>query len=126
MVKGIGVDIVEIQRLQRIRERFGERFAQRLLSETEFAQFEQRRHSIKFLASRFAAKEAASKALGTGMAQGISFKSIEVVNDELGKPSLQFHDAAQERLEQLQASNVQLSLSDEQHYAVAMVVIESS
>jgi len=125
MIFGIGVDIVEISRFERIKQRFGDRFVQRLLTQRELAQYHKRNGSINFIASRFAAKEAASKALGTGIAQGISFKSIEVVNDEQGKPKLQFHDAAKALITKHNVRQPLLSLSDEKHYAVAMVVLEA-
>jgi holo-[acyl-carrier protein] synthase len=125
MLFGIGVDIVEISRFERIKQRFGDRFANRLLTEQEFLQYQRRNYSMNFLATRFAAKEAASKALGTGIAKGISFKSIEVVNDEQGKPQLKFHGVASEFLKQYNIQQNMLSLSDEKHYAVAMVVMES-
>ncbi|MDJ0881595.1 MAG: holo-ACP synthase [Gammaproteobacteria bacterium] len=126
MIYGIGVDVVEIQRFNRIKNRFGDRFVQRLLTEKEMAQYDLRHQSIQFVATRFAAKEAASKALGTGIAKGLSFKSIEVYNDQQGKPQLQFYDAALEIVEKQQISQAFLSLSDEKHYAVAMVVLEVS
>ncbi len=125
MLFGIGVDIVEINRFQRIRERYGNRFASRLLTNQEFEQYQRRHFSLNFLATRFAAKEAASKALGTGLAQGIGFKSIEVVNDDQGKPQLVFHGVAKEKIEGLNICQSLLSLSDEKHYAVAMVVLEA-
>jgi holo-[acyl-carrier protein] synthase len=124
MLFGIGVDIVEISRFQRLMDRYGERFAQRLLTPGEYEQFRRRHFSLKFLATRFAAKEAASKAMGTGLSQGISFKSIEVENDEHGKPLLRFHGIAAQFIENNRIHQSLLSLSDEKHYAVAMVVLE--
>lgn len=126
MVFGIGVDIVEIQRFQRMFDRFGERIARRILTPAELQQFEKRHCSLTFLASRFAAKEAASKALGTGIARGISFHNIEVVNNEQGQPQLKFHGRAQAQAEQRGIQRALLTLSDEKHYAVAMVVLETS
>lgn len=125
MISGIGVDIVEINRFKRMLERFGDRVARRLLTPREFEQFQQRNNSLRFLATRFAAKEAASKALGTGIAKGIGFHSIEVMNNTDGQPQLEFHDAALELVQQRNLQQCLLSLSDEKHYAVAMVVLES-
>jgi holo-[acyl-carrier protein] synthase len=125
MITGLGVDIVEISRIQKLLDRFGEKIAHRLLTEQEFAKFKQRNSSATFLASRFAAKEAASKALGTGISGGMSFRSIEVVNDERGKPELHLHDVAFSLGQQQKITRSLLSLSDEKHYAVAMVVMES-
>lgn len=125
MVFGIGVDIVEINRFQRMVERFGDRIAIRLLTPREFNQYQQRNNSLSFLASRFAAKEAASKALGTGITKGIGFHTIEVVSCESGKPDLLFHDAALELVKLHRIERSLLSLSDEKHYAVAMVMLET-
>jgi holo-[acyl-carrier protein] synthase len=126
MIVGLGVDIVEIQRINKLLERYGDRFANRLLTRREFKQFEYRKNSATFLASRFAAKEAASKALGTGIARGVNFHSFEIVNDEQGKPQLLLHDQAWDLSQQLNISNSLVSLSDEKQYAVAMVVMESA
>ena len=126
MICGIGVDIVEIDRVQKLLHRFGDRIAHRLLTDGEMAAFKKRNGSAAFLASRFAAKEAASKALGTGIAKGIGFHSIEVVSGPDGKPELVFHEKAHELLQQRSIDNGLLSLSDEKHYCVAMVVLESA
>lgn len=123
MLAGIGVDIVEINRFQRMIDRFGDRITRRILTDQELKQFKKRNNSLTFLATRFAAKEAASKALGTGIAKGISFHSIEVINNENGGPELIFHGAASDLLKQRNIGQVMLSLSDEKHYAVAMVVL---
>jgi len=125
MIAGIGVDIAEIARFKQMLERYHDRIVTRILCAAEQAQFERRNRSARFLASRFAAKEALSKALGTGIAQGIGFHSIEVVNDDLGKPCLQLHGAAKTLIEKRGIQQALLSLSDEKHYAVAMVVLES-
>ena len=126
MLAGIGVDIAEIARFDRMLERFGDKIAARILTERELEQFRKRNRKASFLALRFAAKEAASKALGTGIAKGIGFHTIEVVNNSAGKPELVFHAAASELLQQRGVTQVMLSLSDERHYAVAMVVLESA
>jgi holo-[acyl-carrier protein] synthase len=125
MITGLGIDIVEIARIQKLLNRFGQRFAHRLLTEQEFAKFQKRNGSATFLASRFAAKEAASKALGSGISGGMNFHSIEVVNDERGKPELRLHDAALLLSQQQNISRSLISLSDEKHYAMATVVLES-
>jgi len=124
MISGIGVDIAEIARFQRMQDRYGDRIARRLLTEQEFQQYKKRNCSASFLALRFAAKEAASKALGTGIARGIGFHSIEVVNDALGKPNLQFYSKASQLITDRKITRAMLSLSDEKNYAVAMVVLE--
>lgn len=125
MISGIGVDIAEIARFKVMLERYGDRIVNRLLTPLEALQFDKRGRSLSFLAMRFAAKEAASKALGTGLSGGIGFHSIEVINDQNGKPSLLFHNKAGALLEQKNITRSFLSLSDEKHYAVAMVILES-
>ncbi|MCK5665207.1 MAG: holo-ACP synthase, partial [Thiotrichaceae bacterium] len=116
--------IAEIARFKTMVERFGDRVGNRILTTQEFQQYQKRKNSLSFLALRFAAKEAASKALGTGIASGIGFQCIEVVNTEQGKPELVFHGAAKELIQRRNISSTFLSLSDEKHYAVAMVVVE--
>lgn len=124
MILGIGVDIAETIRFSVLYDKYGERFARRILTDNELIQFQRRKHPALFLASRFAAKEAAAKALGTGFDQGVGYKSIEVKNDSYGKPSLCFYRVALQLIEERQISRVFLSLSDEKHYVVAMVVLE--
>ena len=87
-------------------------------------QLQTRSHPERFIATRFAAKEAAVKALGTGFDLGVGYKSIEVKNNDNGKPELYFHDAALEIIKQREISSAHLSISDEKHYVVAMVVLE--
>ncbi len=126
MIAGIGVDIAETDRFVALYKRYGERFTQRILTSYEQKQLQEKPCPEKFLATRFAAKEASVKALGTGFDQGIGYKSIGVRNDESGKPELYFHGAALELIRQRQISRTHLSISDEKHYVVAMVVIEYS
>jgi holo-[acyl-carrier protein] synthase len=126
MLAGIGVDIAETARFERLQQRFGDRIARRILTGREFERYLERHRSATYLASRFAAKEAASKALGTGIARGIGFHDIEVSNNEDGKPELHFHRQAAELIRQRGIRQSLLSLSDEKHYAVAMVVLETA
>ena len=123
MIHGIGTDIVEIQRIQDGLDRNGDRFAQRILSEAEYASYKQHANGVAFLAKRYAAKEAAAKALGTGFRDGLSLRHIEVINNELGKPELIFHDYALELVQRMGVLEAHISLSDERHYAVAYVVL---
>jgi holo-[acyl-carrier protein] synthase len=125
VIAGIGVDVVEIRRIERLLDRFGEKFADRILTRFEKKAWRQRNSRVQFVASRFAAKEAASKALGTGIAQGVGFHDIEVFNDERGQPQLRFHAVADRLVAQADIRRSLLSLSDERHYCVAMVVLES-
>lgn len=120
---GIGTDIVQIERIKESVEKLSERFVNRILTGQEQAIYEQRNQSLVFLANRFAAKEAVSKALGTGIAQGIRFTDIEILPDELGAPTVQLHGKALERLRKLSGTQVKISLSDERDFAVAFAVV---
>ncbi|EJG0864207.1 holo-ACP synthase [Vibrio parahaemolyticus] len=124
-ILGLGTDIAEIERIEKALGRSGEPFAQRILSENEMAKFSQLKQQGRYLAKRFAAKEAASKALGTGIAQGVTFHDFTVSNDELGKPVLMLSGVAQKMAQTMGVNHVHLSISDERHYAVATVILES-
>lgn len=132
MIKGIGTDLVELARIEQLIARQGDAFAKRLLADVEWDDYqaclrfsEQHPHSaqqVKFLAKRWAFKEALAKALGTGIAQGISFKQLVLCHDELGKPLASLNGAALARADSLGISDWQVSISDERHYAVAFVI----
>lgn len=124
MIKGIGVDIVDIGRIEEAVERWGSRFLKRIFTSAEIERCKQRARPAQCLASRFAAKEAFAKALGLGMRKGLRWRDIEVVQDHLGKPSLQLHNQAKELLEATEAKRTWLSLSDERESALAVVVLE--
>lgn len=125
MILGIGTDIVQIDRIEAALQRQGERLAKRILTPREQAHFDGHSQPARYLAKRFAAKEAAAKALGTGIAQGVSFQHFEIDNDALGAPQLSFSGEAA-KLQSLRGIKaLHLSLSDERDYAVAMVVLES-
>ena len=123
MTIAIGTDIVEIQRIASALERQGDKFVQRILTESEMAEYQARGNSVAFLAKRFAAKEAIAKALGTGIGRGISFQHMVVSNNAEGAPQVELQANAAERLKQLGGTNVLLSLSDEKNYALAYVAI---
>ena len=123
MTIAIGTDIVEIQRIASALERQGDKFVQRILTESEIAEYQARGNSVAFLAKRFAAKEAIAKALGTGIGRGISFQHIIVSNNSDGAPQVELQANAAERLKQMGGSQVLLSLSDEKNYALAYVAI---
>ena len=124
MIYGIGTDIVHIQRIAESLSRFGDRFAQRILSEAEMSGFLASKRQAHFLAKRFAAKEALAKALGTGFRDGLSLRDIGVDNDHLGKPLLVFTPRAEQKLRDFGVGTAHLSLSDEQDYAIAFVTLE--
>ncbi len=126
MIVGIGTDIIEVERVQTMLDKHGDRLPRRILTDTEFKRYEQAPQKVSWLAKRFAAKEAASKALGTGIAEGVSWKHIEVENDALGAPRLVLLEVALARAEQLGANRFHLSLSDERAFAVAYVILENA
>ncbi|MFQ5612621.1 MAG: holo-ACP synthase [Anaerolineae bacterium] len=117
-MKAIGVDIIEVARVARTIERFGERYLNRVFTEQELAYCGGR---LPSLAVRWAAKEAVGKAFGTGIGD-VAFKEIEVVCDGRSKPSLRLHGAAQTLARELGLENIQVSLSHTRDYAVAFVI----
>ncbi len=123
MILGIGTDIVEVVRMAQGIERYGERFAKKILSKSEFSTYQQHVNPAAFLAKRFAAKEAVVKALGCGFRDGISMKDISVSNDALGKPVITLEGKAQGKADNLAAGDILLSLADEKKYAVAYALI---
>ena len=125
MIIGIGVDIVEVARVDALQQKFGERFARRILTEDELDEYRERRDGSSYLATRFAAKEAVAKACGTGIGAQLGFHSMQIDHDNLGKPLLRFLESADQLVQRLQIRNALVSLSDEKHYVVAMAVLES-
>ncbi|AXT71820.1 holo-ACP synthase [Vibrio sp. dhg] len=124
-ILGLGTDIAEIERIEKALDRTGESFALRILCEEEILKFSQLKQKGRYLAKRFAAKEAASKALGTGIAKGVTFHDFCVTNDDLGKPVISLSGTALQIAQKLGVNHVHLSISDERHYAVATVILES-
>ena len=122
MIVGIGVDMVELARVERGLARFGERFAGRILSSRERAAV----HGSAgvYLASRLASKEAAFKALGTGWARGVTWKDVEVLNRASGAPELCLRGGALARLREIGGQKTHISLTHTREHAVALVVIE--
>jgi holo-[acyl-carrier protein] synthase len=125
MIVGIGVDIAETDRVRRLAEKYGQRFARRILTDDELVEFERRHRPIKYLVSRYAAKEAVAKALGTGIGGQFGFHSVQIDRNGQGKPVLRFLGDAIELVAGMNVTSSLISLSDEKHYAVAMVVLES-
>lgn len=130
MIVGIGTDIVEVARIEAIVARRGNAFAERILTADEMTGLSTQHSPARYIAKRFAAKEAALKALGTGLRNGIRWADLEVTHDALGKPLLRLAGAAQQRLIALQGASAEIAshitLSDEQRYVVAFVIIERS
>ncbi|MFM2479498.1 holo-ACP synthase [Celerinatantimonas sp. MCCC 1A17872] len=121
-IVGLGSDIVQIERLN---PQLQPRLAKRILAESEYATWLESSRPGPFLAKRFAAKEAAAKALGTGIAKGVSFQDFIVENDALGKPYLTVQGKAAQLSVALGVSRWFLSISDERDYAMAVVICES-
>ncbi|MEH6798277.1 MAG: holo-ACP synthase [Halopseudomonas sabulinigri] len=122
MIRGIGTDLVLVSRIEAVLERQGERFAKRILTVAEFQRFATHRQPARFLAKRFAAKEAILKALGTGLAGGLSWQHMQIHNDAAGAPLVQLSGVAAQRLQQGGGGRMLLSLSDEREQALAFVV----
>ncbi len=129
MIVGIGSDLSDIRRLQASLDRFGERFTQRVFTEVERARSERKGDRAASYAKRFAAKEACSKALGTGMRRGVFWRDMGVVNLPSGQPTMKLTGGAAERLAALIPAGMEpfihVSLTDDHPYAQAFVVIEA-
>ncbi len=126
MIFGIGTDIVRVARIREDLTRFGDRFAERILTATELQEFHQNANKANFLARRFAAKEAVAKALGTGFRKGVQLRDIEVTHDTQGKPMLEFHGQTQLFVQEKRIAVAHISLADEQDNAVAFVTLETA
>jgi holo-[acyl-carrier protein] synthase len=131
MILGIGADICDIRRIEKAIARHGARFLERVFTETERAKASRRIESIQAAtyAKRFAAKEAASKALGTGFRRGVFFSNLAVVNLPGGQPTLEMSGGSAERLRQItpagMKAQVHLTMTDEYPYAFAQVMISA-
>jgi holo-[acyl-carrier protein] synthase len=124
MVIGLGTDLVEIERIRRSVERFGERFLQRVYSEGEIAYCMRKKNFAESFAARFAAKEAGAKALGTGISYGVSWTEFEVVRERSGKPVLRLSGRAAEIAARLGVVRTALSLTHTKGMALAVVLME--
>ena len=125
MIVGIGVDILETPRIQEALERHGERFCKRLYTPGEIAYCEKFKNRAERYAARFAAKEAAFKALGTGWGKGVRWLDVEVINQPSGKPELALTGRAEQVARQLGATRTAVSISHAERYVVAQVIFES-
>ena len=126
MIYGIGTDIVEYARIEKIFARYGARFAGRVLSERELPEYRSVANPSRLLAKRFAAEEAFAKAVGSGMREPVTMRRIGVTHDGLGKPVLQFDETLRAYLAQLGINGHHVSVSDERDMIVAFVVLESN
>ena len=124
-ILGIGTDIVALDRIEKLFEKHPERFPERILTTYELEEMQKLNNPVHFLAKRFAVKEAASKALGTGIAKGVQFVDFEVRHDDLGKPELRVYNHAENIMRKKNIHSSHLSISDEKRYAVAYVIFET-
>lgn len=125
MIYGIGIDVIEPHRVARLIDRYGERFTRKVLTPVEWAGFERTARPVLFVANRFAAKEAFSKAMGTGFRYPVTLQCISVVQNRAGKPSLEFHPKLDEMIRKRGIVSHHLTISDESSLACACVVLES-
>ena len=125
MILGTGIDIIEVERIRNSHERFGERFLKRILRPAEIEYCLSHKRPAPFLAARFAAKEAVSKAFGTGIGGQVGWQDIEVGRKPSGEPFVILHDGGLRLLEQKAGRIIHLSLSHTDTYAAAMAILES-
>ena len=129
MILGIGNDIIDIRRIEQSLERFGDRFVQRLFTEAEQRRSERRKLRAASYAKRFAAKEACSKALGTGLRQGVFWRDMGVANLPSGKPTMKLTNGALARLEKItpegMSAQIDLTITDDFPTAQAIVIISA-
>ena len=129
MIIGIGSDLIDIRRIEATLTRHGERFTQRVFTEIERQKSDKRKNRAASYAKRFAAKEAMSKALGTGLSNGVFWRDMGVVNDRFGKPSMQLTNGAAKRLELMvplgKQPHIHLTITDDFPLAQAFVIIEA-
>lgn len=129
MIIGIGSDLIDIRRVEKTLERFGSRFIDRIFTDIEKAKSERRRQRAASYAKRFAAKEACSKALGTGLSRGVFWRDMGVVNLPGGKPSMHLTNGAAARLERLtpagMIAQIDITITDDYPLAQAFVVISA-
>ncbi len=126
MIYGIGTDIVSYARIKSLHEQYGERAAQRMLSDSELDEYSRAADPARYLMKHFAAKEAFAKAMGTGLRAGVTLRRITIAHDELGKPLLSFDEVLSNYVANLGVTRHHLSISDEKDAAVAFVVLEKS
>jgi holo-[acyl-carrier protein] synthase len=126
MIYGIGIDVVEPRRIARLMEKYGERFARRVLTPLEWPFYLKTGKPVLFLSNRFAAKEAFSKAMGTGFRYPVTLQCISVVQNPAGKPGFAFHPRLEELVRDRRIISHHLTISDEQNLACACVVLEAA
>jgi holo-[acyl-carrier protein] synthase len=125
MIVGTGIDIAEVPRIGQAIERFGERFLQRIFTAGEIRYCDSKANRVERYAARFAAKEAAMKALGTGWNHGVRWRDCEVVRAPGGRPTMTFHGKAGEFAAKMGVNNIALSLTHTTEQAIAQLILES-
>ena len=125
MIVGTGIDIAEVPRIGQAIERFGERFLQRIFTAGEIRYCDSKANRVERYAARFAAKEAAMKALGTGWNHGVRWRDCEVVRAPGGRPTMTFHGQAGEFAAKMGVKNIALSLTHTSEQAIAQLILES-
>ena len=123
MIYGIGTDLVRVARMQENINRYGDKFARRVLTRHEFDEYRVHQQPAHFIARRFAAKEATAKALGIGFSNGLSLRHIGIRHDDLGKPYIEYSGKGKELCRQYGISDSHLSIADESDYAIAFVTL---
>lgn len=124
MIVGIGVDIISVKRIRSAVERHGDRFTRKLFTPAELAYCRARTRQYEHMAGRFAAKEAVAKAIGTGVAHGVSVREVEVVNNPDGKPDIVLHGRTERIVADRRIRNIHVSLSHTEEFAVAYAIAE--
>jgi holo-[acyl-carrier protein] synthase len=125
MIIGIGVDLVDVQRVQKLLDEYGDKFAARVLNSEERQYYERSSRRVWFLANRFAAKEAISKALGTGLRYPVTLHSIGVISTEIGRPVFSFSETLKSYMESRDVTDAHLTITHEKGLACAVVVLEA-
>jgi holo-[acyl-carrier protein] synthase len=123
MIFGIGTDVVQVERIEKTVARFGDRFVMRLLMDEEYAQYQRTKQKVRFVAMRFAGKEAVVKAMGTGFAHGMWIRDVGIVQNSWGKPEVVYSPRGQEMREKLGIGDGHVSLTDEAGLVVAVAVL---
>ena len=127
MIKGIGVDLVEKKRIERVLNKFGDRFIKKILTEEEQKEYLSKNiysRKVSFLSNNFASKEAAAKVIGTGFTQGVTLKDIEVLREESGLPYLLMKGEALKKAEEIGCKNFLVTISDTKEHSLAFVLGE--
>ena len=124
MIYGVGIDIIEIKRIKKVIQKYGNRFKKRCFHKDEIIRSEKKYNTVESYAKRYAAKEACAKAMGTGLARGVFWKDIEVKNNKYGKPYILLHNNAKKFLNlDSNEYEINLSLTDEKEFAIANVIL---